>query len=109
MAIDVVTTWSRRGKDWCGFWIGVDWWRLEIVVAWVWISGLCGSSGVVVWRLVGSLGYLMVVLLGLGVVCGFVSGFDGGSIEGFDGDFFKIGLLGYVGFWFGLNGLMGFL
>ena len=30
------------------------------------------------------------VLLGLGVVCGFVSGSDGGSIEGFDGDFLKL-------------------
>ena len=42
----------------------------------------------------GSLGYLMVVLLGLGDVCGFVSG----SVEGFNGDFFKIGLLGLLGF-----------
>ena len=58
------------------------------MVVWVWIGGLCGSGGVVVWRLVGSLGYLMVVLLGLGVVCGFVNGSDGGSVEGFDGDFF---------------------
>ena len=41
----------------------------------------------------------MVVLLGLGVVCSFV----GGSVDGSDGDFFfKMGLLGYVGFWFGL-------
>ena len=72
-------------------------------MAWVWIGGLYRSGGVMVWRLVGSLDYLMVVLLGLGVVCDFVSGSNGGSVEGFDGDFFKIGLLGYVGFWFGLN------
>ena len=37
----------------------------------------------------------MVYLDWLGVVCGFVGGFDG--------DFFKMGLLGYVVFWFGLN------
>ena len=46
-----------------------------------------------------SLDYLIVVLLGLGVVCGFVGGF----IDSSNGDFFfKMGLLGYVGFWFGL-------
>ena len=59
------------------------------MVAWVWVGGLCGSSGVVVWRLVGSLGYLMVFFW-VWVLCGFVSGFDGGSVEGFDGDFLKL-------------------
>ena len=38
----------------------------------------------------GSLCYLMVVLLGLGAVYGFVSGSDGGSVDGFDGDFLKL-------------------
>ena len=75
----MVTAWRRLAwiLDWCGL--------VEI--------GDHGGMGLV-WRLVGSLGYLMVVLLGLGVVCGFVSG----SVEGFNGDFFKIGLLGLLGF-----------
>ena len=79
MVIGVVTAWRRLAwiLDWCGL--------VEIRDH--------GGMGLV-WRLVGSLSYLMVVLLGLGAVCGFVSG----SVEGFNGDFFKIGLLGLLGF-----------
>ena len=75
--------WSQHGHGVAK--IGVDFGLVEIRDH--------GGMGLV-WRLVGSLGYLMVVLLGLGAVCGFVSG----SVEGFNGDFFKIGLLGLLGF-----------
>ena len=67
----MVTAWSRRGEDWRGFWIGGDqrsWWH---------------GFGVEI----GGFSWLFdVVLLGLGAV----SGFDGGSVEGFDGDFLKL-------------------
>ena len=43
MAIGVIMAWSWHGGDRHGFWIGLDRWRLEIEVAWIWIDGLCGS------------------------------------------------------------------
>ena len=49
-----------------------------------------------------SLDYLMVVLLGLGVVCSFV----GGSVDGSDDDFFFLNGFAWICgvlVWFGLN------
>ena len=69
----MVTAWRRLAwiLDWCGL--------VEIEDH--------GGMGLV-WRLVGSLGYLIVVHLGLGAVYGFIGGFNGDFVDGFDGDYF---------------------
>ena len=80
MVIGVVMAWSRCGEDWCGLveigdrgGVGLGRWA-------VWVKWGCGVE-------IGGFSWLFdVVLLGLGAV----SGFDGGSVEGFDGDFLKL-------------------
>ena len=80
----MVTAWSQRGEDWHGLveigdrgGMGLGRWA-------VWVRWGCGVE-------IDGFSWLFDgVLLGLGAVCGFVSGSDGGSIEGFDGDFLKL-------------------
>ena len=79
----MVTAW-RRLEVKAGFWInedrggvGLDRWAVWVMGQVVGLGLWCGDWWV-------SLDYLIVVLLGLGVVCGFVGGF----IDSSNGDFF---------------------
>ena len=114
--LEIVVVWVWIGGLWVRWWVWncgssdefgsvdrcivgqvVSWWHVFRSMGCVGRGsgdgfGVVGQVGLWCVDLWVSLGYLMVVLLGLGTVRGFV----GGS----NGDFFK---MGYVGFWFSLN------
>ncbi|KAK9999938.1 hypothetical protein SO802_019541 [Lithocarpus litseifolius] len=95
------STWSRHSHGMAE--VEGEGWILDQRRSWWYGFGLvgcvgCGSGGgfgvmgqVGLWcgDLWVSLGYLKVVLLGLGVVCVFIGGFDGGFVDGSDVSIFS--------------------